>query len=240
MRTAGFLFILFGAFGLSSCVSAPDIVPGKGAIYGIVSADSHKALVEKAAREIDTEYSIGGKIVYDKHMVDYENLNEIYVCIIDPNFNGGNEHVLVANDKKMSLMSLALAKGDKLKIKNASTGTLTFYLADNKDGIQVLPPLQPGREGTLNVELVGDLLLGSDEKDHLITFILSRPGLIGRRENSGNQFAFERLNPGTYGLIYWFWRLGFIEKQVVVEAGKNVRSDQVLSVDRILVSRHES
>lgn len=232
-----FIFALISA--LVGCATGPEPVPGKAAIYGSVTADSHKALVSKAAKEKDTEYSIGGEIFYTKDMVDYKNLKEIYVCLIDPNFKGGNEHALFIRDSEPSLRSIAVAKGDKLRIKNETSRSQNFFIADSGEGFQAFPTIPPGKESSIAINMEGALELGSEEDENLIVSIFSRPGLISRRISSGQSYAFERLEPNHYDIIFWFWRLGYIKKRFIAEAGKNLRMDQVLSVDRIIQSRHE-
>lgn len=224
---------------LAGCAGGPKAVPGKSAVYGVVKTESHKDLVAKAAKNIDVEYSMGGEIVYNKHMVNYNKIDEIYVCLIDPNFSGGNEHSLVASNSGFSLRSLALAPGDKLRIKNKTPRTQNFFIADLGDGFQMFPPIEPGKEGSITVNLKGEIELGSEEDDRLIVSILSRSGLISRRISSGQSYAFERLEPNAYGIIFWFWRLGYIEKRFVAEPGKNLRMNQALSVDRIILSKNE-
>ena len=224
---------------LAGCAGGPQVVPGKSAVYGVVKTESHKDLIAKAAKNIDVEYSIGGKIVYNKDMVNYNNIGEIYVCLIDPNFTGGKEHSLVVRDSGFSLRSLALALGDKLRIKNETSRTQNFFMADLGDGFQMFPPIGPGKERSITVNLTGDIELGSEEDDRLIVSILSRAGLISRRIASGQSYAFESLEPNAYGIMFWFWRLGYIEKRFVAEAGKNSRMNQTLSVDRIILSKNE-
>ncbi len=223
---------------LTGCASAPEIVPGRGAIYGVVSADSHKAIVEKAASGVDTEYSTEeGTVLYTKEMVNYPNLKELYVCLIDGNHSGGKEHLLAVDDTGMSLRSLAIAKGDRLRIRNNTSQTLTFFVSDVEEtgeGFQAFPPLNPGTEGVFAITLEGDLELSSEEDERLIISILSRKGLIGLRRRSGDRYVFERLVPGTYDMLFWFWRLGHIQHRVEVKAKTNLRLNETLSVDRII------
>lgn len=225
---------------LSGCAGPPEIVPGKGAIYGIVSANSHKAIVAKAATGehpyLGTE---DGVMFYDEHMVNYYDLEELYVCLIDPTYSGGREHVLVADATGMSLRSLVMAEGDRLRIRNHTSRTQSFFLSDlekTKEGIQIFSPLSPGAERVFSITLKGDLELSSEEDERLITSILSRKGLRGRRYSSGSLYAFERLAPGKYDVLFWFWRLGSIQHQVHVQAGRNIRLDETLSVDKIIPS----
>ena len=91
----------------------------------------------------------------------------------------------------------------------------------------------------VQVKLTGHLELLSEEKDSWAVRILSRPGLISQRVASGENYVFEKLDPGSYTLIFWYWRLGSVEKQVNVTAGRNQRIDQVLSVDQVIGNPHE-
>lgn len=238
MTLLNILWYLVSATIVTGCVTAPAIVPGKGAIYGIVSADSHKAIVEKAASGIDAEYSAeDGKIVYTKEMINYRNLEELYVCLIDPNYSGGKEHLLVMDESGMSLRSLALAKGDKLRVRNSTPRTQDVFVSaidDTEQGFQAFPPLRPGTESVFTITVEGDLEFRSEEDEHLVTSLLSRNGLIGRRQSSGSFYAFERLAPGTYDVLFWFWRLGYVQHRIDVRTGQNVRLDQTLSVDRVI------
>ncbi len=223
---------------LAGCSSGPEIVPGKGAIYGTISADSHKEIVEKAASGADTDYSTEeGKIAYTKEMVNYPNLNELYACLLDPNYSGGNEHALVVRDTGMSLRSLAIATGDRVRIRNDTAQTQSLFLSlveDTDEGFQAFPPLSPGAEGVFHITLEGDLELRSEENGEWIASILSRKGLRGIRRRSAETYAFERLTPGPYTVLFWFWRLGYIQHRVEVKPSTNIRLDETLSVDRII------
>ncbi|MGV7220803.1 MAG: hypothetical protein ACQ9MH_04690 [Nitrospinales bacterium] len=233
----GFFIII--AFIISGCAGGPKVEQGKAAIYGTVKTDSHKDLIAKAAKRRDVEYSIGGNVVYTKDMVNYDEIKEIYVCLLDPNFSGGNEHSLVANKSGFSLRSIAAAPGDILRVKNNTSHILNFFIADLEDGIQMFEPIEPGNEGSIIITLQGDIELSSEEDERLIVSILSRPGLISRKVSSGDSYSFEHLEPNTYGIIFWFWRLGYIEKKYVVEAGKNSRVNETLSVDRVIKNKDE-
>ncbi len=236
-RFKTFAWLIAGLL-LTGCSSGPDIVPGKGAIYGTISADSHKAIVEKAASGVDTDYSDEeGTIAYTKEMVNYPELKELYACLIDPNYSGGKEHALVISDTGMSLRSLAIATGDALRIRNNTAQTQNVFISDveeTDEGFQAFPPLRPGAEGVFRIILEGDLELGSEDDERLVTSILSRKGLIGVRRHSAQSYAFERLAPGTYDLLFWYWRLGSIQHRVTVKASTNTRVDETLSVDRVI------
>lgn len=231
--------LLIGILTFGGCASipAPKVVPGKGAIYGIVAADSHKVIRDKAAGDSTSIYSEGGKVVYSDKMVNYAKLKELYVCLIGPGNSGGREHSLVAQDKNMSKRSVALAPGDKLRIRNSTSKTQNFFIAEtsgNEEGFQAFPPLSAGTEAVFTIKLEGDLELASEESDQLVTALLSRPGLVSQMHSSGSPYAFERLEPGAYNVIFWFWRLGYTQHRVGVQAGQNSHLDETLSVDRII------
>ncbi len=237
IKTFSFTLILIA---LISCSSAPEIIPGKGAVYGSITAESHKDIIAKASKDYDGFYGVNGKVVFTEQMVNYEKLKELFVCVLDPSYSGGKEHLLIASDEKMSQRSLAIAKGDKLWVQNNSTTTQTFFIAGADDYIQVYSPTKPGERSAITVQQEGELELGSDENESLMTILLSRKGLVGQQHSSGDKYKVENLNPGQYKILFWFWRLGFIEKTIFIEAGANIELNQILSVDKILQSKNET
>ncbi|MBT3923659.1 MAG: hypothetical protein HOF21_13900 [Nitrospina sp.] len=224
---------------MTACSSAPEITPGKGAIYGTISAESHKAILAKASKKKNGIYGSVGGLIFTNQMVNYPKLKELFVCLLDPSSKGGNEHLLIATNDNMSLSSLAVGTGDRLTIQNDSSETLTFFLAGKEEDIQVYSPVKPGERSSLVLELEGDLELGSDENESLQTILLSRRGLIGQQHSSGDQYVFENLHPGQYKFLFWYWRLGLVEKNLIIKAGENIELNQVLSVDKILESKNE-
>ncbi len=233
------LLIILTLFIFSACASGPAIVPGKGAIYGTISADSHKDIIAKAEKDADGLYFQKGEVVFTKQMVNYHKLKELYACLQDSSFFGGKDHLLIAENNKMSLRSLALARGDKLWVQNNTSKTLTFYLAGQDDEIQVFSPLKPGERSVITIEQEGILELGSDENEDLMTSLFSQVGLNCQKHSSGDRYSFENLEPGQYKTLYWFWRLGFIEKNIIIKAGENIELNQVLSVDKIMASKND-
>lgn len=225
---------------LVSCSSGPEIIPGKGAIYGTISAESHKDIIAKASKDNDGFYGGDGRVVFTEQMVNYEKLKELFVCVLNPTFSGGNDHLLIASNEKMSQRSLAIAKGDKLWVQNNSSKTLTFFIAGRGDDIQVYSPTKPGERSVITVQQEGELELGSDENESLMTTLLSRRGLVGQQHSSGDNYLVENLNPGQYQILFWFWRLGFVEKTIFIKAGENIEINQILSVDKIMQSKNET
>jgi hypothetical protein len=229
---------LFFAF-LASCSSVPEIIPGKGAIYGTISAESHKDILAKALKNNSQSYKGIDGIIFNEQMVNYPKLKELYACLISSSFSEGSDHLLVVDNEKISHRSLAIGTGDRLSIQNNSSKTLTFFLAGKDDAIQIYSPIKPGGRSSLIIELEGEIELGSDEDETLMTTLLSRKGLVGQQHSSGDQYIFENLNPGRYKILFWFWRLGFVEKSIFIKAGENISLNQILSVDKILESKNE-
>ncbi len=232
-------FIIAILLFLSACSSAPEIVPGKGAIYGTISAESHKDIIAKASKDDDSGYGINGQVVFEKGMVNYHQLKELYVCLINPSLSSGKDHLLIADDDKMSHRSLAIARGDRLWVQNNSSKVLTFFLAGQDDSIQVYSPVNPGKRSVVEVKHEGTLELGSDENERLITTLFSRTGLVSQMHSSGDEYVFKNLDPGQYRIVFWFWRLGFIEKNITIKAGENIKLNQVLSVDKIMANKND-
>ena len=218
---------------------------GKGSVYGNVTARPHKDYVRKAvdraSKNIIVEdpelygASADGKIVYNDTMVNYE-LVDVYAILLNPAAKPGKVHEVEAEgDEDQKPRALAVAFGDIIRIKNATSKPLTYFLADiNGDSIQEISLLPPGGSADMTVELVGDLELTTDEDDSLITAVLSREGLQSQRVRSGSTYAFPNINPGEYDLLFWFWRLGILKRKVTVEAGEHTDVDGVLSVDTVV------
>ena len=80
--------ILLILVALASCSSVPEIVSGKGAVYGTISVDSHKDIIAKASKGKDGIYGKNGKVIFTDKMVNYHNLKELFVCLLDPSFPG--------------------------------------------------------------------------------------------------------------------------------------------------------
>ena len=183
---------------LCGCATGPEIVKGKGNIFGQVDARPHKEFLAKARSGVSDEYTIRGadKITFTREMVNYDALDEIYVGLIHPDHTAPAEHVLnIANDRP-SLRSILVGQGDVLKVRNNSARTLSFYLIDAaSDDIQEYPALHPGQTAWLPVNLEGFLELGADEDDTLVVNILSVKNLVSRQVKSGGQYEFTGLDP---------------------------------------------
>jgi len=230
------LLLVLGTM-LCGCATSPEIVKGKGNIFGQVDARPHKEFLAKAQSGVHEDYMIPGadKIAYTREMVNYDALDEIYVGLIHPVHKGSVGHDLTITDDHPSLRSLLVGQGDVLKVRNNSARTLSFYLIDPaSDNIQEYPVLRPGQTAELPVNLEGSLELGADEYDALIVNILSVKNLVSRRVSSGGLYEFIGLDPGKYEVLFWFWRLGKIERRVEVQSDTNYRIDETLSVDRII------
>jgi len=225
----------------------PDVPPpeGMGSVYGNVTARPHKEYVRKAKEQASQEddsdglenYSSSpeGKVVYNDSMVNYE-LSDVFAILLNPAAKAGKVHEVEAKDDGgQAPRALAVAKGDTIRITNDTSRPLTFFLADiNGDNIQEIPLLPSGNSADMTVEIVGDLELTTDEDDKLITAVLSREGLQSRRVRSGSLYTFRNMKPGEYGLMFWFWRLGYLERTVTIVADEHTNVDGVLAVDTIV------
>ncbi len=221
---------------LGSCQTAPELVAGKGAVFGTVETRAHKDFMEKFMSGLTRYRGAGGKVEYTDEMVNYDALDEVYAGLIDSGRTTATVHDLEIGANGMSLRSLAIAVGDVLRIRNASSRPLTFFAVDleSEDDFLEMPVLAPGETGEMTVTLSGDLEMSTDEDEAIRLALLSRPGLVARRISSGASYSFERLEPGAYGLIFWYWRLGHLEHEVTVLSGQNVQVNETLSVDRII------
>jgi hypothetical protein len=230
------LFLVLATL-LSGCGTGPEIVKGKGNIFGQVDARPHKEFIKKIADTRPLEYHVRGdnSIAFTPEMVNYDKLDEIYVGLINPSHNGQAEHILTIADNGLSRRSVMVAKGDVLKVRNNSAGTRTFYLINPAtDDIEEFPPIPPGQAGNLIVVLEGLLELGADEDDAITVSILSARNLVSQQVRSGGVYAFTGLDPGPYDVLFWYWRLGKLEHRVEVKSDTNHQIDETLSVDRVV------
>ncbi len=212
-----------------------DPADGKGTVYGEVTARPHKDYVKKAQEmaknagpgEVDqygNPIPTDGKLNFDEKMVNY-NLAKVFAILVNPAAKPDEEEheVEVEEDEGMTPRALAVAKGDVIEIENDSGKPLTFFLADtNSDAIQELPVIPAGDSAEIKVELVGDLVLTTDEDERFTTAVLSREGLRSQKVRSGSLYTFRDLDPGQYELLFWYWRLGYLKKTITIEADKNL------------------
>jgi len=74
----------------------------------------------------------------------------------------------------------------------------------------------------------------SEDNDALKTVVFAKKNMLTKRLASGDHYQFEHLEPGTYPLIFWYWRLGKIQQTVQIQAEQNTRVDKTLTVDNII------
>ena len=240
MRLCAFLLLASAFLG----VAGPALAEGKGGIHGVVTARAHKDLVAKVKALANTPEALfsdnpyvssDGSIIYTFDMVNYRSLEEIFVGYVNPRGVAPITHELKIDEDRFRPRSLAVATGDILKIENDTDGPLTFYVAkEDSDEILETGPIPPDDTGTITVTLEGLLELGADENDKSVTRLLSLPNLVSKRTESGDMYKFEGLAPGDYRMIFWFWRLGLLERTVTVTPEKSARVDEVLSVDTVV------
>ena len=231
MKTAVLLGLLIL---LSACISAPPQIAGKGAVYGIVRAAPHRLIKDDAMPESEYQQRLA---IAQSERIDYDHLDEIYVCLVERTPVAPREHLLLLSEQGFSPRALAIGKGDRLRIRNQTSRDFDLFVAEvsgTEAGFQSFPPLRRGAEAVYTVSLAGDLEIGADQDPALIASIFSRDGLMSQKHSSGERYAFENLNPGDYDLILWHWRLGSVQRRVTVRAGENERVDQVLSVDKVI------
>jgi len=227
---------------LAGCVTGPDIIKGKGNVFGVVTARPHKQFVakyDKPGGDVVEEYGVkaggGGGIAYAPSMVNYDTLDEIYVGLLDPKGTPASTHAVTVTDGGMTPPAIAVATGDTLRIRNDSARTQTFFIADpNSDAIVETAAVSSGASADLRVPFAGILEVGSDEDERLSGAVLSLPGMTAKRVTSGQPYSFVGLDPGPYGLVFWYWRLGMMEKSVRVPLEKSIQVDATLSVDTLV------
>lgn len=220
---------------------------GKGTVYGKTYIRPHKDYVKKAEElaknappgavdQYGTPIRYDGKLNFNEKMVNY-NLIKIFTILVNPaaKLDEEEHEVEVEEDEGIKPKALAVNKGDVIEIENDSGKDLTFFLADtNSDDIQEFPTIKSGDDAELKVELVGDLVLTTDEDERLSMVVLSRQGLLSRKARGGNLYTFRDLDPGQYELLFWYWRLGYLKKSITIEAGKNLKVNGTLSVDTLV------
>jgi hypothetical protein len=227
------VFLIF-VFSACASIPIPPIVPGKGSVFGTLTAQSHSKIIEKAKGSAKHDYASNGLIIFNKDMVNYSNLKELYACLIDPTYIGGKKIGITATAEGLSPRSLALSPGDIISINNSTERSLTFFLADMGDAFQDLGKVNPGQTNSFTIKIQGSLELGTDEDERIKTIVFSQNGLRSKRVASGQSYSFEKLEPGSYDMIFWFWRLGKIHKQVQINPGQNTSVHETLSVNTVM------
>lgn len=237
MRSFLAILSLLVAIGLTLSGALAD--GDDGAIYGLVKAKGHKDVLAKwqahATEKSDDRFGYGNDGELPAGAINYSNLSSIYVILEDPAYKGGRYHNVRLDSGGFWPGALALALGDKIRVENETDDDLTVYLAgDGDDDIQEFPVIEAGRSETIVVELSGQLELGIDELEDETMSVAAGPGWRTQRLSSGDDYEFEDLKPGNYLLLFWYWRLGSIERRVSLGAGQRLKVDEILSVDRIV------
>lgn len=230
--------LLLVVFILSACVDAPRVIKGKGGVYGVLSADSHPAVIKKSASDPGSN-SIYGEagIQYQDDRVNYAKLDELYVGLVRMNLPP-RRHQLTATAEGMSRKSIALAVGDTLQLRNDTRQSQNFFVADASatGNIQTFPTLAAGAAASYKIDLEGDLELLSEDDAALKTVLFAKKNMLTKRASSGDNYQFDNLDPGSYQLIFWYWRLGKIQQTVQIRAEENIRVDKTLTVDSVINS----
>lgn len=232
--------LLLSVLIVAACAGAPNLIKGKGGVYGRLSADSHPAFNKKSANEsgfgsiYGEEKTTGAQ--YQADRVDYAKLDDLYVGLIQANLPP-RQHALTATAEGMSQKAIALATGDSLLLHNNTDRSQHFFVAETSsaDGrIQAFPSLAAGATASYRIDLAGDLALLSEDNEGLKTVLFSRKNMLTKRLSSGDSYQFDNLDPGSYQLIFWYWRLGKIQQTIQVQAEENVRIDKTLTVDSVI------
>ncbi|HER26654.1 MAG TPA: hypothetical protein ENI69_06055, partial [Rhodospirillales bacterium] len=198
--------VVFAVLLLAACAGPPRVTPsaGKGAIVGIVTARPHAELIEKFNNQ-DNDVADGygstaeGEMVFSKSMVNYPQIDDIYVGLTGNRPVAPATHDLVATEGGLSPQGIALALGDTVHIRNATSQSLTFFVTNEEtDEFDEIDPIAPGQSGDLTITMEGTLDLGVDERDDLKAALLSKAGMATKRLKSGAGYAFNNLEPGTY------------------------------------------
>lgn len=225
---------------LGGCVHEPKIIAGKGAVYGVLSADAHpefKKKMEDANNNTSSSYGYKADqgIDYKNDMVNYSNLKALYVGLVTPDHRP-QQHHLFAKPTGISPYSLALSPDDTLHIHNNTPNTQHFFITETlgKAGFQSFPALKAGEEATFTVKLEGNLELLSDDNDNLKTHLFSKKNMQSKLRSSGEYYQFEHLNPGDYQLIFWYWRLGDIQQSIRINPQENLQVNKVLTVKSVM------
>lgn len=232
--------LLLAALMLSACVEGPKVIKGKGGVYGRLSADSHPLFRNKSINDPGANAAYGGvnEAAGDSQddRVNYAKLDELYVGLVQTNLPP-RQHQLTATAGGMSPKSIALATGDTLQIRNNTPKSQNFFVAQvagTGEGIQTFPSLPAGATASYKIDLEDDLELLSEDNELLNAKLFAKKNMLAKRVSSGDSYQFDNLDPGSYQLVFWYWRLGKIKQTVQVQAEENVRVDKVLTVDSVI------
>jgi hypothetical protein len=175
-------------------------------------------------------------IKYQDNMVNYAQLDDLYVGLIQAHL-APQQHQLTANNDGMSPKAIALAVGDTVLIHNNTQQAQNFFVAETvaeTGKVQAFPSLAAGAKASYKIDLEGDLALLSEDNGILKTAVLAQKNMQALRVSSGGSYQFSNLNPGTYPLIFWYWRLGKIQQAIQIQADENLRVDKTLTVDSVI------
>ena len=216
------------------CGAVPEVAKDRSAVYGTVTARPHKEVLAKwTSQSGGGGYGDAGRVRYPAEAINYDRLAGIHVGLIDPAHEGGAIHDIVFSAAAIVPETLAVALGDIIRIRNRTARPLTFFLAAAEgEGFQDIGRIPAGGSSEVRVGIEGVLDLGTDEDEGLVAPVMARRGLRSTATASGKTYLLDDLNPGRYRMIFWYWRLGSIERSVKLPAGAAVRVDEVLSVDR--------
>lgn len=230
MKILSFIFV--SVFLASCAAQSPAITKGKGVVYGTLKAQSHSQFLEKVSKENSDHFY--EDLDLDDTMINYPKLKGLYAGIINPSYNGGKTYKVVAQKNGIFPRSIALSPGDKLSIRNSTGAVLSFFLADSNETFQDLSKISAGETKSFIVQVQGNLELNTDENENLKVFILSEKGLMAQKLTSGESYAFENLEPGNYKMVFWFWRLGKVVRQIQIESGQKTMLNELLSVNSVI------
>ncbi|MCK5867669.1 MAG: hypothetical protein KAG14_04655 [Mycoplasmataceae bacterium] len=224
---------------LSACGYTPEIIKGKGAVYGIISVDAHPdfkkktLIIETSLSEYESDAGEG--INYKKNMVNYPDINDLYVGLVSSNYSPQQHHLFITEETLLP-PALALAPSDSLHIHNNTTSVQHFFMTNIHDdtGFQSFPELKVGESAVFTLKLEGHLELLSEDNPNLKMRLFSKKNMLSKRFSSGDRYQFENLNAGDYQLVFWYWRLGVIQQAVSVKAEENIHLDKTLTVKSVI------
>lgn len=219
--------------------NVPASSPHHGELHGTLTAEPHR-LLKEGDRPTPTYQALPGSVTAnDQSRMDYASLQDLYVCL-SRNKSNPQTHTLRLLPSTTEPRALALSQGDQLQIINETAIQQTLYLADasiSSSGFQALTSLAPGSRNSVEIRLAGELELGAEEHDAIHVPVFAVENMDCQRHRSGDRYRFPNLAAGNYQLLFWYWRLGALRHQIVIEANKSLRMDETLSVDRVFQQR---